>query len=81
VQAGILEQREGDGLVADAVLADDGLTERQKQVLLEIYDSFRRENAAAAPAAGDEVSDESVAVTVVTTAGSAEPAAPVPPTT
>ena len=46
VQAGILDQRHGDGLVADAVLADDGLTERQKQVLLEIYDSFRKENAA-----------------------------------
>ena len=46
VQAGILDQREGDGLVADAVLADEGLTERQKQVLLEIYDSFRKENAA-----------------------------------
>jgi transcriptional regulator with XRE-family HTH domain len=76
VQAGFLEQREGTGLVADAVLADEGLTERQKQVLLEIYDSFRRENAAAGtpgPAAED---DEAVAVTVVTTAGAAEPAAP-----
>ena len=51
VQAGILDQRHGDGLVADAVLADDGLTERQKQVLLEIYDSFRKENAASG--AGD----------------------------
>jgi transcriptional regulator with XRE-family HTH domain len=48
VQAGILDQRHGDGLVADALLADDGLTERQKQVLLEIYDSFRKENAASA---------------------------------
>ena len=47
VQAGILEQREGSGLLPDAVLADDVLNERQKQVLLEIYDSFRRENAAA----------------------------------
>jgi transcriptional regulator with XRE-family HTH domain len=46
VQAGILEQREGSGIVADAILADDGLGERQKQVLLEIYDSFRKENAA-----------------------------------
>ena len=45
VQAGILEQREGSGLVADAVLSDDGLNERQKQVLLEIYESFRKENA------------------------------------
>ena len=46
VQAGILDQRHGDGVVADALLADEGLTERQKQVLLEIYDSFRKENAA-----------------------------------
>ncbi|MCU1589324.1 MAG: helix-turn-helix domain protein [Frankiales bacterium] len=45
VQAGILEQREGSGLVADAVLADEALNERQKQVLLEIYESFRKENA------------------------------------
>ena len=52
VQAGFLEHREGGGAVADAVLADPGLSERQKQVLLEVYDSFRRENAAA-PAAAD----------------------------
>ena len=45
VQAGILEQRERGGAVADAVSSDDGLSERQKQVLLEIYDSFRKENA------------------------------------
>jgi transcriptional regulator with XRE-family HTH domain len=56
VQAGILEQREGSGVVADAVLADEVLNERQKQVLLEIYDSFRKENAAgiAAPAGATE---------------------------
>ena len=52
VQAGILEQREGSGIVADAILADDGLGERQKQVLLEIYESFRKENAAAPDQAG-----------------------------
>lgn len=46
VQAGILEQRPGNGLLADAVHADEDLSERQKQVLLEIYDSFRKENAA-----------------------------------
>ena len=46
VQAGILEHREGGGQVADAILTDAGLNERQKQVLLEIYDSFRKENAA-----------------------------------
>src|SRR3954462_15761560 len=45
VQAGILEEREGTGAGTDAVLADEALNERQKQVLLEIYDSFRKENA------------------------------------
>lgn len=43
VQAGILEEREGTEL-AQALLYDPHLTERQKQVLIEIYDSFRREN-------------------------------------
>lgn len=42
VQAGILEQRES-GPVVDAILGDGDLSERQKQVLLEIYASFRRE--------------------------------------
>ena len=44
VQAGILDERYGDSDVQAAVLGDAALTERQKQVLLEIYDSFRREN-------------------------------------
>jgi len=48
VQAGILEDRRPDSGVRAAVLADPELTERQKQVLLEIYDSFRRELAAGA---------------------------------
>jgi transcriptional regulator with XRE-family HTH domain len=47
VQAGILEKRQG-GAVIDAVLADPELTERQKQVLLDVYESFRRENEARA---------------------------------
>jgi len=46
VQAGILDARVGDDTVTAAILGDAGLTERQKQVLLEIYESFRRENAA-----------------------------------
>ena len=45
VQAGILDARVGDDTVTGAILGDAGLTERQKQVLLEIYESFRRENA------------------------------------
>jgi len=44
VQAGILDERYGDSDVQTAVLADAAITERQKQVLLEIYESFRREN-------------------------------------
>jgi transcriptional regulator with XRE-family HTH domain len=47
VQAGILDERYGDTDVPAAVLGDPGLSDRQKQVLLEIYDSFRKENAAA----------------------------------
>ena len=47
VQAGILEERAGDAEVATAIHADRQLTERQKQVLLEIYESFCKENAAA----------------------------------
>ncbi|HXZ76632.1 MAG TPA: helix-turn-helix transcriptional regulator, partial [Streptosporangiaceae bacterium] len=45
VQAGILEDRRPDSGVRAAVLADPELAERQKQVLLEIYESFRRETA------------------------------------
>ena len=44
VQAGILDESYADSDVPAAVHADVALTERQKQVLLEIYDSFRREN-------------------------------------
>ena len=43
VQAGILDAPVG-GPVVDAVLADTGLTERQKQVLLDVYETFRRTN-------------------------------------
>jgi transcriptional regulator with XRE-family HTH domain len=43
VRAGILDERPASA-VTDAVLADPTLTERQKQVLLDIYQSFRREN-------------------------------------
>jgi transcriptional regulator with XRE-family HTH domain len=45
-RAGILESRHGDPEVIAVILADTGLAERQKQVLIEIYESFRRENAA-----------------------------------
>ncbi|MEE2032062.1 helix-turn-helix transcriptional regulator [Rhodococcus sp. CC-R104] len=54
VRAGILEQRP-QSAARDALLADTVITERQKQVLLDIYDSFCRENEAVRnePALGD----------------------------
>jgi transcriptional regulator with XRE-family HTH domain len=54
VQAGILEDRPADSGVRSALLADPQLSERQKQVLMEIYESFRRENTAAEPVADTE---------------------------
>ena len=62
VQAGILEERPPDSGVRAAVLAEPGLTERQKQVLLEIFDSFRKETAArtAAAAAGEPADDAAI---------------------
>jgi transcriptional regulator with XRE-family HTH domain len=44
VQAGILEDKKPSP-VLDAVLTDTAISERQKQLLMEIYESFRRENA------------------------------------
>src|SRR3954468_22799052 len=66
VQAGILEEREGSAAVTEAILSDELITERQKQVLLEIYDSFRKENAARtiAAAAHSLATEEGVAVQV-----------------
>jgi transcriptional regulator with XRE-family HTH domain len=61
VQAGILEDRRSDSGVRMAVLADPGLSERQKQVLLEIYESFRKEMAAGTEDAVVEVVPDAVA--------------------
>lgn len=45
VRAGILEAGENDNAVRDAVIGDAAITERQKQVLLDIYGSFLQQNA------------------------------------
>ncbi|WP_328905015.1 helix-turn-helix domain-containing protein [Streptomyces sp. NBC_00234] len=61
VRAGILDERERDELETRAViLADPSINERQKNVLLQIYDSFRKENGFEAepePEAGAAVGD------------------------
>ncbi|HEV7648280.1 MAG TPA: helix-turn-helix transcriptional regulator [Actinophytocola sp.] len=54
VQAGILDVVRG-GPVADAVRGDDALTERQKQILLDVYESFRRENSTQSTVEGSDV--------------------------
>src|SRR5580693_5091566 len=62
VQAGILEDRPADSGVRSALLTDPDLSERQKQVLIEIYESFRKENAAAAGT--EDAEDAEVAAAV-----------------
>ncbi|MFJ9646969.1 helix-turn-helix domain-containing protein [Streptomyces sp. NPDC004244] len=49
VQAGILDERDRDEVeTRAAILADPSINQQQKQVLLQIYESFRKENAAEA---------------------------------
>ncbi|HTC69714.1 MAG TPA: helix-turn-helix transcriptional regulator [Acidothermaceae bacterium] len=74
VQAGILDERVVGGVVIDAIIADPTITERQKQVMVEVYDSFRKENlrrdadeAALARATAESGSDESLAPSGVST--------------
>jgi transcriptional regulator with XRE-family HTH domain len=47
LRAGLLDAREGQGVLA-AIAADAELTVAQKQSLIQIYETFRRENARAA---------------------------------
>jgi transcriptional regulator with XRE-family HTH domain len=60
VRAGILEPREHSP-VLDAVAADPDLSERQKQVLADIYESFRRGNAVGAAEDAEDAEDAVVA--------------------
>src|ERR1700752_1666232 len=53
VQAGIRGDRPPHSGARAAVLSEPELSERQKQVLLEIYDSFRKEAAAAREGAAE----------------------------
>ena len=51
VRAGILEERDEQQVsIEAAILADPALSERQKRVLLDIYESFRAESARVEPA-------------------------------
>jgi transcriptional regulator with XRE-family HTH domain len=59
VRAGILEAREVAGDLTAAIMAEPTLSDEQKQTLLRIYLSFRRENDAATGAAGPAEGDAS----------------------
>jgi transcriptional regulator with XRE-family HTH domain len=76
VQAGILEDRPADTGVRSALLADAELSERQKQVLIEIYESFRKENAAAAEAAAQAAAEQAAQAELAAQAAQAALAAP-----
>ncbi|MEV8020762.1 helix-turn-helix transcriptional regulator [Streptomyces sp. NPDC086554] len=57
VRAGILDEKERDELETRAViLADPSINERQKQVLLQIYESFRKENGFEVSSYAEDVS-------------------------
>ncbi|EKF25279.1 helix-turn-helix family protein [Mycolicibacterium hassiacum DSM 44199] len=58
VRAGILEPGQGNQ-VRDAIITDTAITERQKQVLLEIYNSFVQQNEADADTDVSDASDGS----------------------
>jgi transcriptional regulator with XRE-family HTH domain len=80
VRAGFLEFREGNQELVAAILGDEDLGERQKQVLLDIYESFRRENAhLRAEADSAAASPESTTTVADQRAGSSVPhVSPVP---
>jgi transcriptional regulator with XRE-family HTH domain len=79
VRAGMLEPGEPSE-VRDAVVADPAITERQKQVLLDIYTSFCQQNTGAAPAATSDgaaapaaTSDEAASADVSSIQAPADP--------
>jgi transcriptional regulator with XRE-family HTH domain len=64
VQAGLIEDREPHSDVLAAIRADVTLTGRQRQVLIDIYESFHKENRAAdsarPPQSADDLGDDPV---------------------
>jgi transcriptional regulator with XRE-family HTH domain len=81
LRAGLLEDRENEGVVA-AIAHDPVLTDRQRQILTEVYESFCRENKAstvdtpARPTAVEKAVAEAVATTPPAgTKAAAKPAA------
>ncbi len=61
VQAGILDDKPGETTVIEAIMADAEITERQKQMLIDIYESFRKEVRADAETRAVKAEPESAA--------------------
>ncbi|MFC6080205.1 helix-turn-helix domain-containing protein [Sphaerisporangium aureirubrum] len=57
VQAGLIDDRVPDSDVLAAIRSDPHLSERQRQVLIDIYESFRKETHAEAPDQAGYVTD------------------------
>jgi len=72
VRAGILDAREVEGNLTESILAEPMLSEDQKQTLLRIYSSFRRENETDAEVSGPSGSTDEVDATGVAGAGAGE---------
>lgn len=81
VQAGILDERDRDEVETRAVILSDlSINERQKQVLLQIYDAFRKENAAEADQAPGADADDDAGADADAAAGTRADDGAVPPT-
>ncbi|MGW3494613.1 helix-turn-helix domain-containing protein [Streptomyces sp. NPDC001020] len=84
VRAGILDAERDpqewrrEGATRAVILADPTLTERQKQVLLQIYESFRKENGFGAARAGTAAGDGRAARETQDTDDAQDAAAPGP---
>jgi transcriptional regulator with XRE-family HTH domain len=71
VQAGILDDKEGETSVTEAIMADAEISERQKQMLIDIYESFRKEVRADAEAARNATGADAEAAARAAVAASA----------
>ncbi|RII13827.1 Transcriptional regulator ClgR [Streptomyces sp. YIM 130001] len=59
VQAGILDERDRDEVeTRAAIVADPTINEQQKQVLLQVYESFRKENGFGSAQGTDQGTDQ-----------------------
>ncbi len=73
VKAGILDQATEDSDLAVAILRDPYLSERQKQVLIDIYASFRASTERSAPNLAAEPPASAASTAAPPPAASAEP--------